>query len=286
MIEIHNEHCKWRIELAKKISSKIVKMEDVEAIAIGGSVARGYADEYSDIEILILWGELPSEETRKHLISKLCAECLYPFNYDANEDNLIIEGIQVDLWHNTVSCESEVIKSILKSEDMSLGNSNFMDTISMCIPIYGESIITKWKEDASRYPYEYAIYNIEDSLRFLKPGHLELHMYRNNPTLVFNNIIELQKRMFLLLLALNERYFPTYKWMYVSLKEMRNKPQNIAERFQEVFRLPCKEAIEVTFQHIYEVIELINQLHPEVETELATKSLVGTRKKLIPRIVD
>lgn len=40
-----NCHCKWRLELAKKICEKIRSLEGtkgIRAIILGGSVARGY----------------------------------------------------------------------------------------------------------------------------------------------------------------------------------------------------------------------------------------------------
>jgi len=44
-----NYHCEWRIKFAKQLFEKIMNINGILAIIIGGLVSRGYADEYSDI---------------------------------------------------------------------------------------------------------------------------------------------------------------------------------------------------------------------------------------------
>jgi predicted nucleotidyltransferase len=70
-------HCKWRIELAKQICEKLKFIEGVKAIVIGGSVARGYADIYSDLEILIFWDKMPHDSIRKLIVKDLNAKFFF-----------------------------------------------------------------------------------------------------------------------------------------------------------------------------------------------------------------
>jgi predicted nucleotidyltransferase len=39
----------------------------LQAMAIGGSVARGYADAYSDLEIMFFWAEQPADDMRQSI---------------------------------------------------------------------------------------------------------------------------------------------------------------------------------------------------------------------------
>lgn len=89
-------HCRWRIELTEQICEKVKVIEGVKAIVIGGSVGRGYADEYSDLEIRIFWDKYPDENTRKLIVKKLNAEYFYPYNYEGREDNVIVNGFRID----------------------------------------------------------------------------------------------------------------------------------------------------------------------------------------------
>ena len=55
-----NPHTQWRIEFAQHLAKRLSTFEGIKAIVIAGSVARDYADEYSDIEIPIFWESLPA----------------------------------------------------------------------------------------------------------------------------------------------------------------------------------------------------------------------------------
>ncbi len=279
-----NYHCKWRLELAKRICEKIKGVEGtkgIKAIIVGGSVARGYADEYSDIEIPIFWDELPNENIRKRIIKELNAECFYPYNHEAREDNIIVNGFRIDLWHITFQQEEEVIKSVIKDFEVDFGSSNAIDTIRTCIPMFGEEIINAWKTKAKEYPTQIAIENINKVLQSIDSTQVELYLQRENPTLLFEHIANLQKSIFLILLALNKEYFPTFKWMYKALEGFKIKPDNIEKRFRDVFNYSPEEAFDNTLVIMFETLEMINKIYPEINTSIVLSKLKSAR---IPHI--
>jgi len=278
-----NYHCKWRLELAKRICEKIKIVEGtkgikgIKAIIVGGSVARGYADEYSDIEIPIFWDELPNENIRKLIIKELNAECFYPYNHEAREDNIIVNGFRIDLWHITLEQEEEVIKSVIKDFEIDFGSSNAIDTIRTCIPMFGEEIINSWKAKVKEYPRQIAIENINKALQSIDSTQVELYLQRENSTLLFEHIANLQKSIFLILLALNNEYFPTFKWMYKSLESFKIKPDNIEQRFRYVFNYSPKEAFENTLVIMFETFDMINKIYPEINTTIVLSKLKSDR---------
>lgn len=270
-------HCKWRIGLAKQICEKVKIIKGVKAIVIGGSVARGYADEYSDLEIPIFWDKLPNENTRKLIVKELNAEYFYPYNYEANEDNVIVNGFRIDLWHLTVEDEEDAIKGALVDLRTDFGYSNAMDTIRTCIPLLGEEIVYSWKDRAKDYPKELAIKNIKESLQSIDSTQAELYIQRQNSTLIYEHIANLQKNIFLILLALNKLYFPTFKWMYKSLETFKIKPENIEQRFRDIFTYPPKEAYENTLFIIMETLDIINEVYPELNASVVLSKLQSAR---------
>ncbi|MBN1218957.1 MAG: nucleotidyltransferase domain-containing protein [Anaerolineae bacterium] len=272
-----NSHSLWRLELAQEISHRLRRFAGLQAIIVGGSVARNYADEYSDLEIPLFWDELPADAVRKAIVAELQADFLYPYNGPAAEDNLLIKGFQVDFWHNTVAGEEKVIEDVLQRFDTSLSHSNFMDTIRACIPLYGQEIIHRWKEKARCYPRELVVRNIQENLVYFDTGHLELHARRDNPTLVYAHLAELQKRVFLVLLALNRQYFPSFKWMYKSLETMQIRPTNIAQRFRNTFNHHPDEAIKHTLKVISETLALVHQHYPQIDLTVVEQNLSLSR---------
>jgi hypothetical protein len=272
-----NPHAQWRLALAETISRRIAVFEGVEAIVVGGSVARGYADEYSDLEIPVFWETLPGDAVRQAVIADLGADLLYPYRGPALEDNLLIRGFQVDLWHNTVADEDKVIDAVLTGYSTDLGDSNFMDTLRSCIPLYGHAIIAGWKARAQIYPGPLAIRTIEAVLTALDVRQLALHARRDNPTLLYGSFCELQQQLFLVLLALNRAYFPTFKWLYRTLETLPIQPTATAQRLRLIFRAPPGIAIDQMLRLIHETLELVERYEPTLPTAATRHKLTQAR---------
>lgn len=100
---------------------------------------------------------------------------------------------------------------------------------------------------------------------------------RENSTLLFEHIANLQKNIFIILLALNKEYFPTFKWMYKSLEGFKIKPDNAQQKFRDVFNYSIKEAYENTLAILFETIDMINNIYPEVNTNIVLSKLKSAR---------
>ncbi len=266
-----NPHVAWRMQIARQIARRMQRYEGIQAIVVGGSVARGFADAYSDLEMPLFWDALPSDARRLQIVADLGAEFLYGYDGPANEDQVLIEGFQVDFWHCTVAGEEEVLEDVLTRLDTDPGSSNFFDTLRSCVPLYGEAIIHRWKERARCYPDGLAAKNVRESLARLYRGHLEAHAARDNPTMVYGTIGELQQEVFHILLALNREYFPSYKWMYRALERMAIVPRDVGERFRQAYVLPQNEAIRDTLSIVAETLGLVEEHLPKVDTSRVRK---------------
>src|SRR5512146_353404 len=122
-------HTTWRIEFAQRLPKPLLAFEGIKAIVIAGSVARDYADEYSDLEIPIFWETLPDDSTRHAIVTALHGEFLYGYDGPAREDQILIDGFQLDLWHIPVARQEEVLESVLQEYRFDLGSLNALDTI-------------------------------------------------------------------------------------------------------------------------------------------------------------
>ena len=275
---MQNPHARWRTEHARRLAQKIILFKGVRAIVVAGSVARNYADEYSDIEIPIFWEALPDDHVRLSIVDALRARFLFTYDGPAREDQLLVNGMQVDLWHITLDRQEDVIEGVLTKNCTDLGSLNAMDTIHCCIPLYGDQIIQQWKVRAQQYPPELAKAIIREHLGALRVDQLSVFAQRNDPTGFYSELTSLQKEAFLVLLALNERYFPTFKWLYQSLETMPVKPNSIANRFRSAFATPQPAAIADTQSVLFETIHLIEDRFPEIDTALARRRLKYRRR--------
>ena len=270
-------HDEWRLNFARGLAEKICQFSGVLAIVVGGSVAHGWADEYSDLELPVFWETLPDDAARLALVQSLGAEFLYGYDGPAHEDQLLLNGFQFDLWHNTVAGEEAVFTAVLEEYSTDLGDSNFMDTVQACIPLHGEEIIRGWKKRAQEYPQGLATRFINERLAYFSTGQLRLAGQRENPTEFYNYLCRLHQEVFLVLLALNRRYFPTFKWMYRVIEEMQVKPVHAGERLRSMFGMPFNEATNCIQGVLLEILALVDQQNLPVNTVEARNRLAYQR---------
>src|SRR6266699_4371793 len=60
----------WRYALAQKLAPYYCTNPKVAAMAVEGSVARGYADGSSDIDLVVFWTKPPTEKQRRDIIKQ------------------------------------------------------------------------------------------------------------------------------------------------------------------------------------------------------------------------
>lgn len=272
-----NPHAEWRINFARQLVKQLVAFEGIKAIVVAGSVARGYADEYSDVEIPIFWEALPEDATRHAIVAALHAEFLYAYDGPAREDQLLINGFQVDLWHISLAHQESILAEVLHEHRFDLGTLNALDTIRFCIPLYGQEIVQGWKHRAQEYPDELAEKIVREHLSSFGTAELFILAQRNNPTAFYARLSLLQQEIFLVLLALNRRYFPTFKWLYPVLEAMQIKPDRICQRFQQAYEISYTEAITDTKSILEETLHLVESQFPIIDTAPISRRLIYER---------
>lgn len=258
-----------RVILAKEIREKLRNVEfegpELMAMAVGGSVSRGQADAFSDLELLCFWDIFPDIETRHALVEAIGADLIFPIDDDQNEDNLILKDIQIDVMHNTVDYYDNMISDAWEFHLADYQTLGFLDTITYAYPLFGEDILSVWKEKTNEYPRELAINVIFDNLVKLHNGNIELYIQRDNPTEFYAQMVAIQRKLFNILSAINKSYAGGYKWMYPELESMEIAPVNIAVRFKQMFVENKFEAVEDLYALVFETLFLVKHNFPEIE---------------------
>lgn len=258
-----------RVSLAHEIRELVRDIEfdgpELLAMAIGGSVSRGQADAFSDLELLCFWDIFPDVDTRQKLVDSIGADLIFPIDDDQNEDNLILKDIQIDILHNTVDYYDNMIEDAWEFHLADYQTLGFLDTITYTYPLFGEDILNAWKEKTEIYPRELAINVIFDNLVKLHNGNIELYIQRDNPTEYYAQMVSIQRKLFNILSAINKSYAGGYKWMYSELEAMKIAPVNVSIRFKEMFTINKFEAVEDLYALVFETLILVKQQFPEVD---------------------
>jgi predicted nucleotidyltransferase len=282
---MQSSHATWRIDFARKLAECITPFQGVRAIVVAGSVARNYADEYSDLELPIFWDSLPDDTKRHAIVNTLHASFLHSYDGPSAEDQLLINGVQVDLWHISVADEEAIIRAVLEGHNLDLGSLNAMDTVRSCIPLYGHEIVEKWKKQAQAYPEGLAKQIIQDHITAFRIAELFILARRDNPTAFYGQLCYLHQEVFLVLLTLNQSYFPTFKWLFRVVDTLKVKPKDVDQRLRQVFRLPYSEAIVDTKRILEETLELVELQFPDLDTTQVRRQLGYTRAAHLEPII-
>ena len=107
-----NTHARWRREFAQRLSTHLQQFAEIQAIAVLGSVARGYSDAYSDLELLLVWNELPSPDQQSTLLRALHAQHRYPTFDPGYQSAFRIQGGLGQMTGNTYGRNSSPERSI------------------------------------------------------------------------------------------------------------------------------------------------------------------------------
>src|SRR4051794_11607670 len=146
-----NDQARWRLDFARELGARLHRFNGIKAITVGGSVARGYSDVYSDIELIMYWDQAPNAALQREIIAGFQAEYRYPEADPGHDHSVLIQGVPVDLWHLTASVEEATMESVLREYSLDLVANNRLDIVRACIPLCGETLVQRWKDRVEDY---------------------------------------------------------------------------------------------------------------------------------------
>jgi hypothetical protein len=94
-----NKATEWRLAFARQIAREYCKNPKVQVIVVSGSVSRGQADAYSDIELDLFWQEPPTDEERLRPIKQVNGRLIMfePCQDDEWSEDYLVNGVQMDV---------------------------------------------------------------------------------------------------------------------------------------------------------------------------------------------
>lgn len=275
----------WRLEFAGKLNERLAAFQGlggIQAVAVGGSVARGLSDVYSDLELILLWENTPDTPTQQAVMIALGATYQHPASHPAHASAFWVQGVPVDVWHLTRAVEEATLRRVLEEYSLDLAASNRLDTFHNCIPFYGHDLLDEWKARLENYPGELT----EHFLRVYLPDFHLRHLYtatrRDNPTAYYHTLTDVQCTLFVVLLALNHVYFPTFKWMYPVLETLQVGPQDTAARMRRMFEVPPPQAAELLNGVLAETLSIVEKHYPQIDTGAVRDSLDQKPQPIYP----
>ena len=116
-----NIHVDWRMRVAHRVTRPYLADPTVAAVVVAGSVARGRADRYSDLEIDVYWMRPPTDAARLAAVERCCGEVTQFWDYSADDEEwaeeYTVDGLWIGLSHFMTSTVSRFIGDVVEGGD-------------------------------------------------------------------------------------------------------------------------------------------------------------------------
>lgn len=282
-----NPDSEWRLELARAVAPAYVSHPRVAAVAVCGSVARGWADRYSDVELAVWWREVPTAEERAGCTRQISGlserrDFGHQSDSDAWTEDFTVSGMKFDVAHRTVDAQDRLLSRVVDGHDTSVARQQAVAEVMGAIDLHGGDLLGRWRRRADPYPAGLARAMVEAHLRFGPNAWLERLAQRDDVLPLADISVTVVKAVFGVLLGLNRIYHPGHKWMDRTVASMTICPSDLPVRVRAVLASPARRRVAELERLIEDTIRLVEQEEPEIGTA-AVRARVGTPARVWDR---
>ncbi|MCB0724737.1 MAG: nucleotidyltransferase domain-containing protein [Ignavibacteriae bacterium] len=269
-----NEISKQRMELARQNAGELMDDPNVIAMLVTGSVAKGIADDNSDIDTIVLYEKPLDQNDFDRIKEDAVSSGGGLYGEDINSGITVykfVDGIRYDYGHTFIEPWEKELNEYLSEPD--INNAEFQIMLSGFVdgaPIKGD----EWAEEKRRhfiesYPDKYAEDLVKKNLAFHPKWVLvKMGLERNDTLFLYETFLDIEKRIFGILCGINRLYHPgKFKSADFTIDKMKIKPENLYKRFTDVFHSGEEEAIEILSGLIMETLDIVDKYMPGISTK-------------------
>jgi hypothetical protein len=270
------------LAIANHIAAAYRDNPNVLAVMVSGSVARGHADSYSDLEIGVFWTHPPSDDERKAAVARTGGEVWSFTSYQTDPEvaaheqygltEVAIDGHQhtgslmVSANHLTVSSMERCLVDVLEHYDTTLDKQTLIAAVQDARPLYGAALLHAWQARSNAYPERLAIKMIQENL-WCGPWYIpQAYAERDDTLVLYQHFLWMQQSILKILAGLNRVYYRSeeHKWLDAMISRFPSAPPDLAQRMKQVFREEPMSGVRHMLELVRETVLLVEQQLPEV----------------------
>jgi predicted nucleotidyltransferase len=262
-------------ELARRITDVYLREMPLAGAVLTGSGARGDADRYSDLDLLLYADEVPPAEAAAAAQRELGAGApvvLLAHGPSGFLDQFPLDGVQCQVGVIPVGdVEDELDGLLIEHEGLDSPVGKIATGLLEGIPFHGEELIEGWRARVAAYP---------DTLREAMVRHWWrfFPLWYHEPSLASRDVglwrtEELVNAAYGLigtLAGVNRLYFARFEFkrQRAFIDKMTIAPERFAERLESLFALPPAEAIAELGALVLETQAIVERELPGVDVTL------------------
>lgn len=230
--------------MIEKVIKAFEKLEEVEAMLLGGSRATGTFDEKSDYDIYVYLNKPLSEKKRRDILDHYCSYMEYSNEFwELEDDGTLNNGIDLELIYRDYSFFDDIIEG-MKNKNVGNGYSScFYDNLMNSVILFDKSgkIKEKQEDNTGLIDDEYVQAIIDNNYPLVYRDTPAMYrqvkkaMERNDRNSVVHRLAEYFAIYYDILFALNKTSHPGEKRLVELASTMDYIPENFKQKVDNVF---------------------------------------------------
>lgn len=275
-----NGASRWRLALARQIAAIYAARPGVRMVLVGGSVAAGRADDYSDLDIAVYWEQVEADWLEEPPLATLGAErfTFVPTNEHGGRLEQYFHGtLKIDVAGIPLAAWRELVDAVLERAEIDPAKQKALSGFLGAVPLHGAAEWRLRRERIARYPQPLAEAMARAHLFFYPrwvPQRLALD--RGELPDLYDLLCGMIRNLLALLAAVNRTYFataPELKWTEATLAAMPKTPPAAHARLSAVLAAPGEETLADFYSLIAETLALVEAELPGVDTSRSREIL-------------
>ena len=262
----HPDAIERRRAIARRAAAIYAANPAVAAVLLAGSVARGLADELSDIELDVYWRRPPADAERIAAVEGAGWARVYA-EEDEHEwaDGLRIDGVKLDVGGFLTSTIDDYLTTALEQADTEPELQVRITALLHGEALYGAPLIDAWRERCAIYPARLAIAMVAKGLALRPLERLEMLAARDDVLLLHRDLVDNVQGLMDALFGLNRVFapHPFHKWLDWEASLLAVKPDNLAARIRRLLLAAPGEAVGEIAALAEETFDLVAAHLPE-----------------------
>lgn len=253
------------VAIARRAAAAYASNPHVAAVLLAGSVARGLADEHSDIELDVYWVSAPTEDERIAAVEGAGWTRVYA-GVDEVEwaDGYAIDGVKIDTGGFLTSTIDGYLEAALGQADTEPELQVRITALLQGQALHGADVIDAWRDRCADYPPTLGLAMVSKGLELWPRHRLTMLADRDDVLLLHQDLVDNVQHMLDALFGLNHMYVPHpfHKWLSWEVGLLPLVPVNLVARIHRLLGASPVEAVEQVCALAEETFDLVEKALP------------------------